>query len=58
VGSAVDSARQTGDDDEVLLSEIVGKAAREAACSRGSIACADDRDCRPVEQLEIAPGHE
>ena len=56
VRGAVDPAGEAGDDDQVLLAEVVGQPAREAAGRRRGIARADDRHRRPVEQVEIALG--
>ena len=55
---AVDPAGKAGNDDKVLLPEIVREATREAARGSGGIPCADDRHRHPVEQVEIAFGHQ
>ena len=52
------SAREAGNHDQVLLSKVVGEAPGKAACRGGRIACADDRDRLPVEQVEVPLGHQ
>ena len=53
--SVVDPAGKAGNDDQILLPEIVGEAAGEAA---GGVARADDRHRRPVEEVQITLGHQ
>lgn len=54
VRCAVDSARQTGNDDQLVLAEIVRKAAGEAAGRGRRVASADQRDRLAIEQVQIA----
>src|SRR5206468_1043341 len=44
--------------DEAVLAELMRQATGEAACSRRSIAGADNGDRLAVEQLEVALGHQ
>ena len=44
VGSAADAASEAGDDDEIVLAEIVREPSREAARCRRSVARTDNRD--------------
>ena len=54
MGGAVDSTGEARHDDRTLLPEIIGELPGEPAGRRRSVACTDDRDQRPIEQLEIA----
>ena len=53
---AVDSTRQPGNDNQVMLAKVIGQTPRKAARRRGCVARADYRYRHPVEQIEIALG--
>jgi hypothetical protein len=49
----VDAAREPADDDEPHRREVATEATRDLTAVRGAGACADDRDRRSVEQVDL-----
>src|SRR5205085_112812 len=58
VRGAVDAPGEAGDDHQVLLAEVVGEAASEAARGRRSVARSDNGNGLAIEQSEVPLGSE
>ena len=53
VGLAVHASSEPADDDEPGRGELPSEEARDLTPVRRACAGADDRDCRPTEQLDL-----